>query len=94
MGSVRSMSPAMREYYRQQAAETESKRETKRMALADKIVLALVDEISAAIVRPGPKPEERECYVVAQELREHSPALAEIVRAIIRIEEDEGHIRL
>ena len=64
--------------------------ESKRMALADKIVFALVDEISNAIVRPGPKPEERECYVMAQELRDHSPHLKNLVASILAIEAQEG----
>lgn len=29
----------------------------KRMALADKIVMAVVDRIAADIIRPGPKPD-------------------------------------
>lgn len=68
-----------------QAAEA-----AKRMALADKIVLAVVDRVSADIIRPGPKPEERECYVMAQELREHSAHLKELVAAILAVEAKEG----
>lgn len=62
----------------------------KRMALADKIVLAVVDRISSDIIRPGPKPEERECYVMAQELREHTEHLSALVSAILKIEADEA----
>ena len=62
---------------------------TRRMALADKIVMAVVDEIANAIVRPGPKPEERECYVMAQELRDHSGSLKNLVAAILKVDEDE-----
>ena len=61
----------------------------KRMALADKIVMAVVDEIALSIVRPGPKPEERECYVMAQELRDHSSPLKDLVAAILKVDEDE-----
>lgn len=61
----------------------------KRMALADKIVMAVVDRIAADIIRPGPKPEERECYVMAQELRDHTAHLSELVSAILKIENDE-----
>lgn len=86
-----------RDYWRQQAQEAaaeERRAETaakakRRMALADKIVLALVDRISADIIRPGPKPEERECYVMAEELRKHSPKLTKLVTAILRIAETE-----
>ena len=62
----------------------------KRMALADKIVMAVVDKIAADIIRPGPKPEERECYVMAKELREHSQPLAILVSEILKIEDDES----
>lgn len=73
-----------------EAAEAEALVVAKRMALADKIVMAVVDEVANAIVRPGPKPEERECYVMAQELRDHSGSLKELVAAILKIEADEG----
>lgn len=62
----------------------------KRMALADKIVMAVVDHIAAEIIRPGPKPEERECYVMAQELRDYAPHLAELVAAILAEGESHG----
>lgn len=61
----------------------------KRMLLADKIVMAVTDRIAADIIRPGPKPEERECYVMAQELRDHTKHLSELVAAILKIEKDE-----
>ena len=61
----------------------------KRMVLADKIVMAVVDEIANAIIRPGPKPEERECYVMAQELRDHTAPLKELVAAILKVEAEE-----
>jgi hypothetical protein len=62
---------------REEALETNRRREiydgqkrvaAKRMALAEKIAMMVVDKINAEIVRPGPKPEERECYVMAQEM--------------------------
>ena len=61
----------------------------RRMTLAKKIVLAVIDKISGDIIRPGPKPEERECYVMAEELREHSGELNKLVAEIIKIEEEE-----
>jgi hypothetical protein len=61
-----------------------------RMTLANKIVQAVVDRISADIIRPGPKPEERECYVMAQELRDHTEHLVELVKAILVVDESEG----
>lgn len=66
------------------------RRHTKRMVLADKIVMAVVDRIAADIIRPGPKPEERECYVMAQELRDHTEHLRELVSAILKIDADEA----
>lgn len=62
----------------------------KRMALADKIVMAVVDRVAADIIRPGPKPEERECYVMAQELRDHTEHLRELVAGILKVEAEEG----
>ena len=61
----------------------------QRMVLADKIVMAVVDRVAADIIRPGPKPEERECYVMAQELRDHTKHLSELVAAILKIEDEE-----
>lgn len=62
----------------------------ERMQLSNKIVMAIVDHVSAAIIRPGPTPEERECYVMAQELRDISPQLIKLVSEILRIEREEG----
>ncbi len=70
-------------------AEQEKADNAKRMALADKIVMAIVDRIAADIIRPGPKPEERECYVMAKELRDHSPELQKLVSNILKVEEEE-----
>jgi hypothetical protein len=58
-----------------------------RMPVANKIATALIDRINAEIIRPGPKPEERECYVVAQELRDLTPQLAQLVVQILKEEE-------
>lgn len=62
----------------------------KRMKLADKITMALVDRINQVVVRPGPDPEERECYDMAKEIRDLSPELAVLVSKIIKINEEEG----
>jgi hypothetical protein len=68
----------------------ETRRENaRRMALADKIVMAVVDKIAADIIRPGPVAEERECYVMAQELREHTAPLVKLVTHILRVAEVE-----
>lgn len=63
--------------------------EAKRMALANKIVMVVVDRIAADIIRPGPKPEERECYVMAQELRDHTEHLRKLVSDVLRVEAEE-----
>lgn len=72
-------------FWRQQTLDAAAALQAQRMALADKIVMVLVDEVANAIVRPGPKPEERECYVMAQELRDHSPRLRELVVAVLAV---------
>ncbi len=70
-------------------AEQEKEDNAERMALADKIVMAIVDRIAADIIRPGPKPEERECYVMAKELRDHSDELQKLVADILKVEQEE-----
>ncbi len=73
---------------RSYAAKLGHELRSKRMALANKIVLAIVDKISNDIIRPGPKPEERECYVMAEELRNHSEELKILVMSILKVEQE------
>lgn len=68
------------------ATEATQARERKRLELADKLVMVLVDRIVADLIRPGPKPEERECYEMAQELRDMAPMLRELVVQVLDIE--------
>jgi hypothetical protein len=56
-----------------------------RRELAAKIVMAVVDKVVNEIVRPGPKPEERECYVMAGELRAMVPDLEDLAKQIIDV---------
>lgn len=56
-----------------------------RREVAAKIVMSVVDKIVLEIVRPGPKPEERECYVMAGELRAIVPELEELAKQIIDV---------
>ena len=56
-----------------------------RNEMAMKIVMAVVDRVVNEIIRPGPKPEERECYVMAGELRAISPELETLVRQILDV---------
>lgn len=57
----------------------------ERERLAAKIVMAVVDRIITKVVRPGPVPEERECYDMAGELRAETGALEALVKAIIDV---------
>jgi hypothetical protein len=57
----------------------------KRRELAAKIIMVTVDRIVAQIIRPGPKPEERECYVMAGELRAIVPDLEELAKQVIDV---------
>jgi hypothetical protein len=93
MGSYRDMTKEERRVeatrWRTAAREAHAKLTAQRMALADKIVMVIVDEVSNAIVRPGPNPEERECYVMARELREHSSRLRDLVVAVLAVDAGE-----
>jgi len=48
-------------------------------------VMAITDKIVNEIIRPGPKPEERECYEMAGETRALNPELEELVKQIIDV---------
>lgn len=45
--------------------------------LAKIYVTIICNEINNVVIRPGPKPEERECTEVAKELKEFRPVLIE-----------------
>lgn len=60
------------------------------MKLANKIVMVMIDRINQVVVRPGPHPEERECYDMAQEIRDISPDLTKLVEQILKVQETEG----
>jgi hypothetical protein len=74
----------------QQMAQRQRDQEAARIAdqrrqLAAKIIMATVDKIVNEIVRPGPKPEERECYEMAGELRALVPELENLAAEIIDV---------
>lgn len=70
--------------------KTVRKSEIERMAM--KLATIAVDNIVADIIRPGPKPEERECYDVANEIRDHKEKIiSEMAKAII-VEAKEGNV--
>lgn len=66
------------------------KAERDRADLAKRIAIAVVDKICTDIIRPGPKPEERECYVMAEELRYIKPDIESLVAAVLAVAEREG----
>jgi hypothetical protein len=70
---------------REPIAEPEDAKATERRKMAMKIVMAVVDRVVNDIVRPGPKPEERECYEMANELRAITPELEALVTEIINV---------
>ena len=57
----------------------------RRRQLAAKIVMAVIDKIVNEVVRPGPVPEERECYEMAGEIRALVPALEALAKQIIDV---------
>lgn len=65
----------------------EARIEDERRRVAAKIVMAVVDKIVADIVRPGPHPEERECYEMAGEVRAIVPELEALAKQIIDAED-------
>ncbi len=75
-------------YAREVKAEADqqaAKISTRRRELAAKIVMAVVDRIVNEVIRPGPVPEERECYEVAGEVRALGPVLEELAKQIIDV---------
>lgn len=75
-----------REWKEQEKQEADA-RERGRREIAMKITMAVVDRIVNEIIRPGPKPEERECYVMAGELRAITPELEALVKQVIDVNE-------
>lgn len=75
-------------YRREQAArqgqETKA-RNAARKKLADRIVNVCIDATVNQIIRPGPKPEERECYEMANELRAMKEQMIQTVAEVLRI---------
>lgn len=57
-----------------------------RRRVAAKIVMAIVDKLVNDVVRPGPVPEERECYEMAGEVRALVPDLETLVKHILDVE--------
>lgn len=62
----------------------------KRNKLAGKITTVIIDRIVNEIIRPGPKPEERECYEMANELRAITEDISKLVADVLKVAEEEG----
>ncbi len=77
-----------REQRSRRATEAHAKKKA-RMKLADKLVMVMIDRINQVVVRPGPDPEERECYDMAKEIRDISPDLSALVERVLKVHEDE-----
>lgn len=75
------------ETFRSRQIKAEQADQERRARFAAKIVMAVVDKVVNDIVRPGPVPEERECYEMAAEMRALVPELESLVIAIIAVEE-------
>lgn len=64
--------------------------DTKRFAM--KLATIAIDNIITDIVRPGPKPEERECYDVANEIRQHQEFIINEMVKAIQVEATSGKV--
>ncbi len=73
----------------EKAAQEEKAVNDARKKLADRIVNVCIDTTVNQIIRPGPKPEERECYEMANELRAMKDQLIATVADVLRISEEE-----
>lgn len=73
MGGV--ITAADREHREQVLREYEARQRQRATDLATK----LVRHLNRIVIRPGPKPEERECTQVAAELESQIPQLANII---------------
>ncbi len=70
---------------RERNAAAEKHQARIRRKLADRIVNVCIDATVNQIIRPGPKPEERECYEMANELRATKDQMVELVAEVLRI---------
>jgi hypothetical protein len=95
MGTSYFSSARERREYEEAMAQAASEREAEenariddgRRRVAAKIVMAVVDKVVKDIIRPGPHPEERECYEVAGEVRAMVPDLEALVKQVLDAED-------
>lgn len=76
-------------YLDRQAAALKGAETKARKKLADKIVTVCIDMTVNQTIRPGPKPEERECYEMANELRALKDQMVTLVAEVLRVSEEE-----
>jgi len=81
--------PEFIENQRRSEAAWKGSQTKARKKLADKIVTVCIDATVNQIIRPGPKPEERECYEMANELRAFKNQMVELVAQVLRVSEKE-----
>ena len=55
------------------------KREREERESAQRLATSVIQLINSAIIRPGPKPEERECTQVAGELEALRPKIVKLI---------------
>lgn len=53
--------------------------EIEDMRRATKLAKKLIAHLNKIVIRPGPKPEERECTKVASELEAEIPTIAKMI---------------
>ena len=66
-------------YEIEQRRKKRLEKEQKDRQWANGIAARIVAEINSVIIRPGPRPEERECITVAAELSALQPRIAAII---------------
>ncbi len=77
---------AVERQWRVDQERAKQEEERARMELAAKITMMVTKRIEDELIRPGPVPEERECYDMAQELRDMAPKITQLVRDILKQE--------
>ena len=60
--------------------------------VAARISMLVIDHINRIVVRPGPTAEERECYEMAQEIRDTDEQLTNLVADVLKIAIDEDQL--
>ena len=75
MGGSYIASQAERERLERMRQQQKAQERRDAVALASRII----DHLNKVIIRPGPKPEERECTTVARELKGEIPTIADLI---------------